>query len=62
MKNGQIIKKKSSINLGDVSEVQSMIDRGVKLNGEYWGNIEKPIPFQYPLHFAVGRHELEGTV
>lgn len=47
------------INLGDVREVQSLINRGVQLNYEYLGNEKKPS--EYPLQHAIGRFGSKST-
>lgn len=40
-----------------MSAVQSLIDRGVKVNGEHLGQDTKPD--QYPLHQSIGGYEFE---
>lgn len=39
---------------GNVTEVQSLLDRGVQLNGEYHGNDSEPL--SYPLHISISQH------
>lgn len=51
--------EKSSTLLGNVTEVQSLIDKGVQLNYEYLGENEKPS--SYPLHDAIKRHLFGST-
>lgn len=48
------------LNLDNLSEVQSLIDRGVQLNYEYLGKDEKP--YQYPLQHAISRDRYESTL
>lgn len=53
-------KRNYDFNLDDLGAVQSLINRGVQLNGEYLGKDAKPD--QYPLHHAIGRERIEGTI
>lgn len=45
------------LNLDNVSEVQSLIDRGVEINSGIMSRNEKPLT--YPVHIAIGlkRHD-----
>lgn len=47
------------LGLANVSEVQSLIDRGVRLNYEYMEKDEEPN--QYPLHYAIGQDWKSST-